>query len=367
MGGYVPCYDIAGNLLFQHSMDAGDSWILNDIAGKPLYAWDSRGNVLRTAYDPLRRPVKLELWNETYQEWVVVGCTRYGEDLYGKNNPQDQARNLRGKVYRTFDQSGLVTNVCFDFKGNPLELRRRLTSDYKNDTDWQTVSTLLPDKEPDNLLMSETFSQVIEYDALNRLTRQYNWHKGLGSRVGVYEPKYNERGLLKSEDLVINAIRTESGYKDGTRSPVIKSLTYNEKGQRLSIAYGNNTTTTYKYDPETFRLIHLKTERQGADKPLQDLLYTYDPSGNITEIQDNAQPTVFFNNFQIDARNLYSYDALSVSLRPGDASMRARLLTILTTTGMTAFSARDTRRAMQWHGVITPKRTPMTPLEISCA
>jgi len=27
---YVPAYDIAGNLLFQHSMDAGDRWMLND-------------------------------------------------------------------------------------------------------------------------------------------------------------------------------------------------------------------------------------------------------------------------------------------------------------------------------------------------
>ena len=36
----APCYDIAGNLLFQHSMDAGDRWILNDAAGKSMFAWD---------------------------------------------------------------------------------------------------------------------------------------------------------------------------------------------------------------------------------------------------------------------------------------------------------------------------------------
>ena len=37
----VPCYDIAGNLLFQHSMDAGDRWMLMDAAGKPMLAWDT--------------------------------------------------------------------------------------------------------------------------------------------------------------------------------------------------------------------------------------------------------------------------------------------------------------------------------------
>ena len=30
--------------------------MLDDVAGKPLYAWDSRGHRLRTAYDALRRP-----------------------------------------------------------------------------------------------------------------------------------------------------------------------------------------------------------------------------------------------------------------------------------------------------------------------
>ena len=34
IGLRVPAYDIAGNLLFQHSMDAGDRWMMNDAAGK---------------------------------------------------------------------------------------------------------------------------------------------------------------------------------------------------------------------------------------------------------------------------------------------------------------------------------------------
>ena len=55
--GFAPCYDIAGNLLFQHSMDAGDRWMLNDAAGKPMLAWDSRGHTFRTDYDALHRPV----------------------------------------------------------------------------------------------------------------------------------------------------------------------------------------------------------------------------------------------------------------------------------------------------------------------
>src|SRR6266576_668147 len=67
----APGYDIAGNLLFQHSMDAGDRWMLMDSAGKPMMAWDfnerqdpndsfvDEQRLYLTEYDKLRRPIKL--------------------------------------------------------------------------------------------------------------------------------------------------------------------------------------------------------------------------------------------------------------------------------------------------------------------
>ncbi|HET9702002.1 MAG TPA: toxin TcdB middle/C-terminal domain-containing protein, partial [Burkholderiales bacterium] len=39
--GAAPAYDLAGNLLFQHSMDAGPRWLLSDAAGQPMLAWDA--------------------------------------------------------------------------------------------------------------------------------------------------------------------------------------------------------------------------------------------------------------------------------------------------------------------------------------
>ena len=40
----------------QAGMDAGRRWMLSDVSGKPLYAWDDRDHRVRTAYDVLRRP-----------------------------------------------------------------------------------------------------------------------------------------------------------------------------------------------------------------------------------------------------------------------------------------------------------------------
>jgi len=31
--------------------------MMNDVAGKPLYAWDDRGHRFRSSYDALQRPM----------------------------------------------------------------------------------------------------------------------------------------------------------------------------------------------------------------------------------------------------------------------------------------------------------------------
>ena len=50
-------YDMLGNICFQHSMDAGDRWMLADVMGKPLRLWDSRKQVFSYEYDALHRPL----------------------------------------------------------------------------------------------------------------------------------------------------------------------------------------------------------------------------------------------------------------------------------------------------------------------
>ena len=51
-------YDMLGTRIHQASMEAGERWMLNDVAGKPIRAWNSREYAFRTEYDALRRPVQ---------------------------------------------------------------------------------------------------------------------------------------------------------------------------------------------------------------------------------------------------------------------------------------------------------------------
>jgi hypothetical protein len=133
---YAPCYDIAGNLLFQHSMDGGDRWMLMDAKGQPFYAWDTNERVtedgsvvserrqFRTVYDALRRPLEQQLQVNGGAPQVIE---RF---VYGEGQADAQIQNLRGQVYQHYDPSGLVTNQRFDFKGNLLEVTRQLTQTY---------------------------------------------------------------------------------------------------------------------------------------------------------------------------------------------------------------------------------------------
>ena len=81
--------------------------------------------------------------------------------------------------------------------------------------------------------------------------------------------------------------------------------------------------TKYDYDPKTFRLRVLRTTRPTYDPPfpdrrgqlsdprvLQDLHYSYDAVGNITNIEDDAWTPAFFRNQQVDAASNYVYDAI---------------------------------------------------------
>src|SRR5690606_25272168 len=59
--------------------------------------------------------------------------------------------------------------------------------------------------------------------------------------------------------------------------------------------------------PKTFRLTQLRTARKSD--LLQDLQYTYDPVGNITQVWDSSIPTVFFGNHKIEPVSKYEYDS----------------------------------------------------------
>ena len=339
----VPCYDIAGNLLFQHSMDAGNRWMLMDAAGKPMLAWDVNDKgagsspemrIFSTDYDKLHRPTAQWLTIDSNPpalieafEYCDTGHPQLPEG--GVDLAAAKQRNLIGQAVRHWDPSGLATVERIDLAGQPAHVTRTLVKMVPDPALEPELLDWLPSRTAP--LENETFIQLTEYDALGRMTTLYNWHRditfsangaqqatpGATNRVAVYEPGYNERGALKAEWLHVRSSKTTdadgrvSFSSDTTRSSqAIKGITYNAKGQKLSLTLGNGTIATYSYDDETFRLAALTTVRAISPRGVQELRYTYDPSGNITHIKDAAQETVYANNSVIRPEHRYVYDAI---------------------------------------------------------
>jgi RHS repeat-associated protein len=314
--GFVPAYDIAGNLLFQHSMDAGARWTLNDAAGKPIFAWDSRDYMRRFTYDELRRPTKLYISGNGFDNRLAEK-TVYGDDPQ-EGPPDPKQSNYRGKIYQLRDGAGVVTSELYDFKGNLLHSRRQLLEKYKDPVDWA--------QQPPPALENESFSSRTRYDALNRTIQIVAPHSDKpNTKFNVIQPGYNEANLLERVDGWPSQ-DTEPGDDELLESTTtnfhpVTNIDYNAKGQRTRIEYGNGAATLYDYEEETFRLARLQTARPAGlnglasqlfmdATSLQDLHYTYDPVGNITAIVDNALPTIVFDNQQVAPLSLYRYDAL---------------------------------------------------------
>jgi RHS repeat-associated protein len=304
-------YDMLGHRVYQKSMDAGERWMLNNAIGNPIYSWDSKQQIFSTQYDELQRPIEMFLQIENGDTFLIEKIR------YGDGEVDDKINNLRGQVVEHYDSSGRMANIAFDFKGNLLEAQRNLATIIDEPIiDWTEGS------QTNHVDEEETFTINTQYDALGRMTRLYNWHRST-DRIAVYVPSYNERGVLVAEDHITGASVDDSGFSGGDEVTAIFNISYNEKGQRMRLRYGNGTSTRYHYDPNTFRLIQLRTTRNPVDDTLpsaptnlsdrnvlQNLYYTYDAVGNITEIEDDAILPVFFNNQRILPKNKYGYDAL---------------------------------------------------------
>lgn len=331
-------YDIAGpeenedtpTPIHQAGMEAGERWTLFDMVGKPIRAWDSRGFARRMTYDELRRSTGLYVTEN--------GAERLTEKIvYGEN--QGDAANHRGQVYQQFDQACVVTSDQYDFKGNLLKGSRQLQPQYKQAIDWKTTQP-----------SGEIFKDSAIFDALNRPIQLIAPHSDQPSaKVNVIQPGFNDANLLERVDVWLNQNAEPAGLLDPATASLhaVTDIDYDAKGQRMQVDYGTSDgkviKTHYTYDHETFRLTHLYTRRgadpatgqgisftddcenlqpppptiaspdkapQGKSCGLQNFYYTYDPTGNITHIRDEAQQTIYFKNKRVKPSADYTYDSV---------------------------------------------------------
>jgi len=334
-------FDVLSRPQRTDSIDAGTRLLLPDVSGKPLRRWDTRFQIFRFQYDVLQRPSHLVVQKTKAEQTTddltarLLLRTIYGEALDPTGPPPvatpaspAQALNLRGQAYLIFDCAGEVTNDQFDFKANLLSSTRRMAFDFTTEPKWNTTGQDLTGLtsptavqtaaniylDPISTSPLTTFQTQSTYDALNRITTRTT------PDGSVSTPTYNQAGLLETLQVAVG-----TGAAPGM---VISNINYNARGQRVLYDYSDPTVTpppaspastcevTYQYDPFTFRLTHVTTNRAASSVVtaaiLQDLVYTYDPVGNVVETDDNADPAPVFGNAitLVPATGLYRYDSL---------------------------------------------------------
>jgi RHS repeat-associated protein len=301
----VNTYDLLKRPIRHSGMESGERWVLNDASGKSIRAWDSRGHNLRTTYDELRRPSGMFVRgtdaarSDPRTLAAEIQCERID---YGEGKPNDQTLNLRTRVYEHRDSSGVLTNFGhnpvtnldegFDFKGNPLRNRRQFLKDHQVLPDWSGAAPIL---DPEVHMSSSQF------DAMNRPVAV------ISPDGSIVRPSFNEANLLETVSVHLRGA--------AAATPFVTNVDYNARGQRTAIAYGNQTTSQWQYDPLTFRLTSLLTTRSGFPvnaQVLQNLSYVFDPTGNITHVQDDSDinNTIYFQNRRVDPTADFTYDAV---------------------------------------------------------
>lgn len=304
-------YDLANRPWRNESIDAGLRRMVLNALGAETERRDSKGAIILQVYDRLHRPSRLWARDDNAGSITLRRRMEYGDAGIPDQAPADRAamraKNLLGQLYRHHDEAGLTTVTTVDFKGNALDKSRRVIADASIlavfnqapangwqvtpfQVDWQPrPQKTLADRESE-LLETTAYQTSSSVDALNRIKR-LQFPQDVEGRRRELRAEYNRAGGL------------EQVWLDGAL--YVERIAYDAKGQRALIAYGNGVMIRYAYDPRTFRLKRLRSERYSkqdavtyhpSGAALQDFGYDYDLVGNILGIRDRTPGSGFLNN-----------------------------------------------------------------------
>ncbi|MGJ7203703.1 RHS repeat-associated core domain-containing protein [Morganella morganii] len=287
---------LSGQVLCTESADAGISLTLNDAAGRLMISISQictdkgQDNCSKAVTQTFRYEGAdsagrlLSITEQTAGQNAQV-TERF---MYAGNSEAEKAKNLAGICTHHYDPAGLMQTDSIALTGVPLSITRQLLKDADKPVSW-------PESNPQTLLSAEKYTTQTIADATGAVL---NTTDAAGHQQKV---TYDIAGLLRTSRVTV---------KGGAEKIIIKSVTYSAAGQKLCEEHGNGVVTTYTYEPQTQRLIAVKTEHPARKKIFQDLRYEYDPVGNVLCVTNSAEETRFWHNQKVVPENRYTYDTL---------------------------------------------------------
>ena len=248
-------YSLSGQMLCSASVDAGRRVSLPGEGGQTVEGWDGRGTVRQLEYDELLRPTAV------FEDDQCVERLLYG-------GAELAVHNQCGQLIQHDDPAGTRLNNEFALTGEVIEQTQQLLDD--------------------------------------RYTTRWRFNP-LGEAIGQTDALGNSQRFVHTAAGQLNASYVQ--LKDQLEQLLVSDIRYDAQGRVESETAGNGVVSTALYRAEDGRLIELKATRNGGEI-LQQLIYDYDPVGNVIRIEDSAQPTRHFANQRIDPVSIYQYDTL---------------------------------------------------------
>ena len=269
-------HTLSGRVLASESVDAGWRVSLAGNAGQEVSAWDGRGVARRTRYDAQLRPTHV------FEDQHCVERLLYG-------GAESASHNQCGQLIRHDDPAGTQLEDEYSLSGHVLSQTRRFLKNHDR-PDW-----------PESLAGRDALLEIgagattcWHCNPLSETLRQTD------AQGNVQSLDYTFAGQLKSSRLRLNG---------QAEKVLVSQLQYDAQQRVVSETAGNGAISTARYGTEDGRLLELKA-RRGNGEVLQDLLYDYDPVGNVIRIEDLAQPTAYNGIQRIDPVSTYRYDTL---------------------------------------------------------
>ena len=304
-------FDLAKRRWRMDSIDGGRRDTVTDPIGNTVEARDSKGSLRLHGYDDLHR--LLRLWarddhatSVTLRQHLAYGDgSRAGQEIVERNYAR--GKNLLGHLSSHHDEAGLTIVAEADFKGNVLVRSRRVISDTailagfqqapaENwqvkpfQVDWQPTGQQSFSDRESTLLELTPYHTTASYDARNRV-KALRLPQDVEGKRRELRPEYNLSGGLDRlwlDDALF-----------------VEQIAYDARGRRVLTSYGNGVMARCAYDPRSFRLNRIRSERyEKADGvtyrpsglPLQDYAYEYDLVGNILRLLDRTPGSGILNN-----------------------------------------------------------------------
>lgn len=243
---------------------------------------DAQGNVRRSIYDGLgRRKMSEDLHaadDKSFGHWQFVfddvGNVIQRTDPNGDVVVYEYDELSRIKTEDFLGQKGIEIEYVYDncSDGIGRSCRDRFGSVVRN-REYNPLGLV---KFENTAIGGNQFESTFTYDRAGNL-REYSNPDG-----SIVQYRFNQGGGME-------AVWTKEPGQPGF-TPIVADLDYAPNDQISTIDFGNGIRSEFLYDQhELYRLKRKITSVVSGMQKIQDFAYTYDPSGNLLQIDDRSE------------------------------------------------------------------------------